>query len=232
MNVLLYAGPGTSPKSVDQTKETLSELMTPYASITLVTDAQLFAKQPWQQSTILLVVPGGRDIPYCRSLRGTPIEAIDRWVRLGGKYMGLCAGGYFASSRLEFLENDPKMAVVGPRDLKFYPGTARGTAFDGFVYDSEKGAKIANLAVETENMLALGVTSLIPLTVPIYYNGGGLFADADEFKDKGVTVLARYADPVVVAGGNAAIIHSKVGNGAAVLTGVHPEYVSPFRSIY
>jgi biotin---protein ligase len=63
--------------------------------------------------------------------------------------------------------------------------------------------------------------------VKVYCNGGGIFVDADKFEN--VQVLARFEDPVKVEGGNAAAVYCKVGNGAAVLTGVHPEYI-PFKS--
>lgn len=223
MNVLIYAGNGTSARGVAQTQATLSELLTPYASITLVKEPQLFANQPWQQSTSLVVFPGGRDLPYCKALKGAPIDAIFQWVRQGGKYLGLCAGAYFASSRVEFEENDNRMAVVGPRDLKLYPGIKRGCAFKGFVYESEKGAKLANLKVEVENFKKLGVQTPVSPNVPSYYNGGGILVDANELHDQGVTVLARYNDPVDVEGGDAAIVHVTIGKGAAILSGVHPE---------
>ena len=61
--------------------------------------------------------------------------------------------------------------------------------------------------------------------VKTYCNGGGLFVDADSMKERGVTVLARFKEKVKVDGGDAAIVHCKVGKGAAILTGVHPEYV-------
>jgi len=84
------------------------------------------------------------------------------------------------------------------------------------VYDKEDGARAAGLKIEE----ALpGITE----EVKAYCNGGGIFVDADKMGDKGVSVLARFTDKVKVEGGDAAAVYCKVGNGAAILTGVHPE---------
>lgn len=159
-------------------------------------------------------------MPYCHSLNGSPNAAISSWIRYrGGKYLGLCAGGYYGSKRCEFEIGDKYLEVVGSRELGFFPGTCRGAAFEGFVYDKEDGAKAASLKIES----ALpGVEG----DVKTYCNGGGIFVDADLMTDKGVEVLARFTDKVKVEGGDAAAVYCKVGNGAAILTGVHPEYIT------
>lgn len=42
------------------------------------------------------VIPGGRDLPYCRDLNGYINDRIIRYVKEGGVYMGICAGAYYA----------------------------------------------------------------------------------------------------------------------------------------
>ena len=111
------------------------------------------------------------------------------------------------------------MEVAGSRELGFFPGTCRGAAFDGFVYDKEDGAKASGLKIESALPGVMG-------EVKAYCNGGGIFVDADSMTDRGVTVLARFTDEIKVDGGNAAAVYCKVGNGAAILTGVHPEYIN------
>jgi biotin--protein ligase len=108
------------------------------------------------------------------------------------------------------------LEVIGSRELGFFPGTCRGSAFEGFVYDKEDGAKAAALKIE-------GSLPGVMEAVKVYCNGGGIFVDADSMADKGVTVLARFADKVKLEGGDVAAVHCKVGNGAAALLGVHPE---------
>jgi glutamine amidotransferase-like uncharacterized protein len=52
----------------------------------------------------------------------------------GGKYLGICAGAYFASSRCEFEADRLKYRVVGDRDLAFTSAIAKGSVSSGFVY--------------------------------------------------------------------------------------------------
>ncbi|KAK9319739.1 biotin-protein ligase [Lipomyces orientalis] len=234
MNVLVYAGPGTTVESVAQCTTTLRSLLSPnYAVLTI--DAPTLINEPWPPTTSLVVVPGGADLPYCRALNGQGNSKISSFVRRGGAYLGFCAGGYYGSSRVEFEETNPDYAVVGQRELAFYPGTDRGTAFPGFVYDSESGARAARIRVVKQALPGLQIDETNPhveedaeFEFASYYNGGGVFVDADSLKHKNVTVLARYAEEVKVDGGDAAIVHVKVGEGAAILTGPHPEF-SPKR---
>jgi len=178
----------------------------------------VFVTEPWQSSTALVIIPGGRDLLYCRSLNGSPNAAISSWVRYqGGKFLGVCAGGYFGSKRCEFAVGDKDLEVVGNRELSFFPGTCRGPAFPGFSYNKEGGAKAASLTIEE------GLHG-IQDDVKVYCNGGGIFVDADLLASEGVTVLARYGDQVDVEGGDAAAVFCTIGAGSVVLLGVHPEY--------
>ena len=168
---------------------------------------------------MLIIFPGGRDVPYCHSLNGSPNAAITSWIRhRGGKFLGICAGGYYGSKRCEFEVGDRKLEVVGSRELGFFPGTCRGSAFEGFVYDKEVGATAAGLEV-TGKLEGVKEGEV----VKCYCNGGGIFVGAEEMEGKGVEVLARFTDKVNVEGGNVAAVYCKVGSGAAILTGVHPE---------
>jgi biotin--protein ligase len=121
------------------------------------------------------------------------------------------------------------MEVVGDRELAFFPGICRGLAFSGFEYQSEAGTKAAALQVVKETLASGG--GAVPERLRVYYNGGGVFADADTFKDRGVEVVARYTDKLDVDGGDAALVYCKVGEGGALLSGPHPEYVILLLSI-
>ena len=113
------------------------------------------------------------------------------------------------------------MEVVGNRELAFYPGICRGSAFPGFTYGSEKGARAAEIAV-SKDAFTNGST---PMTFRSYYNGGGIFVDAPKYRDKGVEIIASYTEDVCVDGGDskAAVVYCKVEDGAAILTSNHPE---------
>ena len=180
-------------------------------------------KEPWTATCALLVIPGGADLPYCRTLNGEGNRRITQFVERGGAYLGLCAGGYYGSKRCEFEVGDKAMEVVGDRELAFYPGTCRGCAFPGFVYHSEEGARAVELRVE-KGALAEGA---IPDVFRSYYNGGGVFVDAPRYRDKGVEILASFTEDINVDSGEgaAAVVYCKVGEGVAILTSPHPEFV-------
>jgi biotin---protein ligase len=115
------------------------------------------------------------------------------------------------------------LEVIGDRELTLFPGIDRGGAFPGFVYNSEKGARAAELQVN-KSVLSAGS---VPNVFRSYYNGGGVFVDAAQYRDQGVEILASYTEKLAVDPGDssAAIVYCKVGDGAALLTGPHPEFV-------
>jgi glutamine amidotransferase-like uncharacterized protein len=215
-------GEGTTPTSIKHALFTLRQLLSPtYAVLSLSSSALL--TEPWQPSCAALVIPGGADLPYCRVLNGVGNAKIQSYVENGGKYIGLCAGAYYASKTCEFMKGHRVMEVVGDRELRFFPGTCRGLAFNGFRYQSEEGAKAAKLVVNKE---VFGKEMEAPAECVSYYNGGGVFVKAEDFADEGVEVLASYKDPLDLKDedSKAAVILCKVGNGVALLTAPHPEY--------
>ncbi|KAI5961960.1 BPL1 [Candida theae] len=215
MNVLVYSGPGTTTESVKHCLDSLRLHLSKYYAVLPVSETVLLT-EPWMRKTSMLVIPGGADLPYCQSLNGEGNRRIKKYVKDGGKFIGFCAGGYYASERCEFDLGGP-LEVSGSRELAFYPGTCRGCAFKGFKYESHLGARASKLSVNTH---ALPKTSEHVYT---YYNGGGLFLDSSKLKD--VEVLARYAEKTDVDDQDgAAIIYRKIGKGAVILTGPHPEF--------
>ncbi|KAI0388593.1 class II aaRS and biotin synthetase [Xylariaceae sp. FL0594] len=223
LNVLVYTGAGTTVQSVKHAIFSLRRLLSPNYAVIPITDTVLL-KEPWAPSCALLVVPGGADLKYCQVLDGQGNRIIRNYVERGGRYLGFCAGGYYGSAKCEFEVGDKYLEVVGRRELSFFPGTCRGCAFKGFHYDSEKGAKAVQLHVRRDAFKGVGI---VPEVVASYYNGGGVFVGV-ECPDKDIEVLASYVDKLDVDGGSekAAVVHCKVGEGAAILTGPHPEFAA------
>ena len=224
LNVLVYSGPGATPTSIRHATYTLRRLLGPnYAIITISADQLL--KEPWPSTCALLVMPGGADMAYCRTLNGDGNRRIKQYVQLGGAYLGLCAGGYYGCARCEFEVGKRAMEVIGDRELGFFPGTCRGLAFPAFVYNSEAGARAVELKVKREGFGPDLYGPEVPERFRSYYNGGGVFVDAGTFKEKDVQVLAQFEDELKVdAGeGGAAVVFCRVGEGRVVLTGPHPE---------
>ncbi|KAJ2058728.1 biotin holocarboxylase synthetase [Coemansia sp. S2] len=239
LNVLVYSGPGIGPNAYAYLIRTLRQFLSHRYAIIPV-EPETLRKEPWESKAAMLVMPGGRDLPYVASMNGEINQRIKRWIENGGRYLGFCAGGYYGSGRCEFEPGTP-MEVVGDRELALFPGTCLGCAYPGYNYKTEDGARAAEVVVDRS---AFGVSESTwkddPDKVRIYYNGGGYFL-TDGFlgkqpvENRDVTVLVRYAsdvsDPrdrskrVTNAPG---IVSCKVGSGMAVLSGLHPEYAWDF----
>lgn len=155
----------------------------------------------------LLIFPGGRDLPYLEKISPRGITAIKDFVAYGGRYVGLCAGAYFGAARLEFDSNLPS-EIRGERPLKLYSGTAIGPAFGAGTYDysSRRGAKAALIELKTGQQGR------------VYYNGGCYFSEPGAPNER---TLARYSE---ISGNPPAIVSARVGAGAAILCGLHPEF--------
>lgn len=75
----------------------------------------------WVTDTSLLVIGGGYDLGFIHALGDDGTKTIRDYVHNGGRYLGLCAGGYFGCDYVEFDKGGP-MEVCGSRQLKFYRG--------------------------------------------------------------------------------------------------------------
>lgn len=175
----------------------------------VLANKDLFTGEDWQYDAHLVIFPGGRDTPYHNALKGSGNDKIRDFVLKGGNFLGICAGGYYGSSLIEFEKNGP-LEVIAERELKFFPGIARGPAYGlgKFDYRSGKGAQIAR--IDLVNPFS---------QTAAYYNGGCLFLEAEKYQT--ISILGRYSD---IEGKPAAIVKCKVGQGQAILCGVHPEY--------
>lgn len=217
-NILIYAGPGVGPKSLANTISTIKNVVASKYVIKTIGPEDLI-KTDWLQDTSLLIVPGGADLPYMAMLRGQANANIKNYVENGGKYLGICAGAYYAADRIEFAKGDPVLEVVGDRELKFFPGIIAGPTYSGFSYNV---ADISNMRV-AEIVWQAGKPFIIGHEFFIFYYGGGHFVEPQAYPN--VTVLANYgklsSDSVHQP---AAIVACKVGKGKAILSGVHFEW--------
>lgn len=201
---VIYSDEGVSTFSLQECLSTFR----PYFEKLTPIDHEGLLHTSWEKENHVLIIPGGRDIPYNRLLRGKGTEKISRFVKEGGSYLGICAGAYFATAEVIFEKGTP-LEVHEKRELKFYPGCSRGTLYSHspFSYDSEEGAHAADI-------------DYLGKQIHLYYNGGCTFEGGGE--KEGIEILARYSDVSHLP----AIIHCQVGNGRAILSGVHFE-VSP-----
>ena len=159
----------------------------------------------WDQTSKILIMPGGRDCPYHEALQGAGNQKIRSFVERGGLYLGICAGAYYGCAEVDFDRGMP-LEVVEKRGLCFFEGSGFGPAYGkgSFDYASQKGARAARIQ-------GLG------MDFGVYYNGGCTFlGDALSF----CQIIACYAD---LPSKPPAIIECKIGKGRVILSGVHIE---------
>lgn len=208
--IYIYAGPGTSKSSLMQTENTMNVFLKSNYHIKQILPEQIIHDN-WEKQTALLIIPGGADIPYLKTLNGAGNQKIRSYVENGGAFLGICAGGYYGGSFVDFAKGAP-LEVLGKRELSFFPGVVRGPILADFDYKNESGARAAK--VMWKNHSPFQKDSYFT----VYYKGGGCFVDAD--KKNNITILACYD----TEGQDAAIIECPVGSGKAILSGVHFEY--------
>ena len=102
----------------------------------------------------------------------------------------------------------------------FFPGKCVGPTFPGFVYNSEAGARAAEIRY-TWNRRDAGTNA--SQTGFVYYNGGGHF-ELDCASCENVEVIAQLLN-APDGDVHTAAVKCQVGKGLAVLSGVHFEYL-------
>ncbi|WRT65701.1 biotin-[acetyl-CoA-carboxylase] ligase [Kwoniella shivajii] len=219
--VLIYSGPGVSPLSLSHTILTLSLLLLPHYTVQPVTP-EILSSQPWEPSCALLVIPGGRDLPFVEELtiKRKVTKRIKEYVEEGGRYLGICAGAYFGTNEVKFDMGGP-MEVVGKRDLAFFTGPSEGPTFPGFQYASEEGSRAVSLFLEPSSS-----SSSHRSLDHVYYNGGGHFVVPTPIPSN-VSILARYASAPSTTGREeepVAAVLTRNGKGKSLLCSIHPEY--------
>jgi biotin---protein ligase len=128
------------------------------------------------------------------------MRKIYNYVFKGGRYLGICAGGYFAAAYSHFVLPG-EAPLIKTRPLRFYIGSAIGP-----INPNPLAVKVELLA---QNRLKEGLS---------YYLGGPSF---DILESSYLTrVLLRYSAPFR----GAAAISNIVGDGRAVMCGLHPEF--------
>ena len=206
--ILIYIDKGVDSSSFQSIVESLEKNNVSFGFEIEKIDSKFLLESCWQKDCELLVIPGGRDIPYYEALKGKGVSLISEYVNSGGSYLGICAGAYFASNEIVF-EKDKLHEVVEKRDLSFFPGRAVGTIYSDkpFSYQSQRSAHSA-LIQHADN------------AIYTYYNGGCYFEKAEDFSSD-VEILAQYKNANLH--NVAAIVLCQVGRGKALLSGVHFE---------
>jgi glutamine amidotransferase-like uncharacterized protein len=168
--------------------------------------AQAMIETLWEEEASLLIISGGRDVFYHSMLNGKGTDKIRSFIEKGGKYLGICAGAYFACKEIEFEKGGP-LEVCASRSLQLFPGIAKGSAYglNKYCYENRRGAEAAKISWGNGHC-------------HVYFNGGCTFvAEVNE----AVKPISAYLD---LEGRPPAILEIEVGKGLAILSGVHFEY--------
>ena len=168
--------------------------------------ADLTGGDGWHDGLDLLAFPGGADRPYAEKLNGVGNASIRRFVKNGGRFLGVCAGAYYACRRIDF--TGAEFAVKADRELGLFAGTAVGS--------------LPRLAkpYRTQDLDCAAAT-------PVRFDGGdahclywgGCYFAPDA--DAAFETLATYASQP--PGENIAAVRCRFGEGVVTLVGVHVE---------
>lgn len=199
MNIYIYDDYGSSEFSTNEL-ETCMKTIFPNNDIKRVKAIQI--KQGILNNAKFFCLGGGFDRGYLKALGQDGCSAVQEFVKLGGYYIGICAGAYFAADSIEFDLNGP-LEVREERFLKFFKGKCIGP-MNNFEYNSEMGAVAVELDVVAYSNSYFA-----------YLNGGCYF----ESEDESFKIIARYK-----SNQKPAIIKEKYGDGFVLLSGVHIEF--------
>jgi glutamine amidotransferase-like uncharacterized protein len=209
--IFVYLDDGVAPDTFVSTVDMLKKLFPKKLVISI--DAYDVINGSWQEDAALFVIPGGADLFYAKKLNGKGNANIKSFVTNGGKFLGICAGAYYASSEVEF-ELGGSLEVIGTRELGFFPAKTIGPALSHFSYNSNEGVSAAIISFNF-SIMKMHTTQLVKL----YHHGGGFFENASVFSN--VKVLASYIIPD--RDQLPAIILVEYGKGKVLLSGVHFE---------
>lgn len=185
-----------------------------------------------------MLVVSGRDVLQLRRALGRDGAArIQQFVRSGGAFFGINAGGYFGSAKFEGNPSsgghghghgdgdgdgngDSETLALG---LGFFPGVCRCER------SIAKGESPATRIVKIETG-TLDVAGSPQDRLQLYSNGGGVFLLDSDHHPGEVEVLARFAHENSVedlerggAAAAAAIVYCQAGEGNCVLASPHLE---------
>ncbi|KAK7098775.1 uncharacterized protein [Littorina saxatilis] len=169
--VYVYEGPGAAMVSSNLLLSALQRCLCPRSHSIEHISPQQIKLGKWRESCAALVLGGGYDMGFLKSLGAEGADMIRDYVMQGGTYIGMCAGAYFACDYIEF-EKGTKMEVCGDRPLKFYPGKCTGSIVSNFKYDSEQGAAALPITIPAKTLPGFANDC----TLQAYVNGGGFFS--------------------------------------------------------
>lgn len=164
--------------------------------------------------TIGFVLPGASDADYDRKLGPDNIRALRDFVQDGGRFLGVCAGAYYACKTVEWYGWDSARAKRKNPGIDFFDYAANGPI----------RPFLAAQDVKTKQDRSLSHCAVADITWhdgkyerrgAVMYWGGPQFSGFSHGR-----ILARFND---LAGKPPAIVMAQIGKGSALISSVHPE---------
>ncbi|MBU0799833.1 MAG: hypothetical protein KKA05_02410 [Alphaproteobacteria bacterium] len=215
--VLVFAAPGADWRTVCHSlREIFAQSAAPIDVIP-VTPAQMRVRgmlDPAQ--TLGFVLPGASDADYDTKLGADNIAALRMFVHDGGRFLGICAGAFYACREIEWYSWD------ADRQKNKRPG------IDFFNYRAHGPIRplLAPTDTQTAHDRSLSHVAIADLgwhdgtrtrQAHVMYWGGPHF---DGTPDANTHIIARFNN---VAGNPPAIVMREYGKGRALISSVHPE---------
>ena len=182
----------------------------PYDVEVNCTDAsEILKENALNEDVFCFVMPGGAATPFLEKLKVQGNEKIRQYIQNGGGYLGICAGAYYACTKVEFETDVQSLSIIRDHELlDLVDVSAIGTLHKEFhikpYMKNEASATTVKLKWADDEIHYA------------HYHGGPKF---EKLQD-GCEVLARYAD---LRGQPPAVIAQNYGKGRVVLSGVHFE---------
>ncbi|MBS0649193.1 MAG: hypothetical protein JSS10_08230 [Verrucomicrobia bacterium] len=204
---LVYLDEGVCRQSAEALALQLEEFLDPSIAVIQV-DSSYLQLEAWEDRTVVLVMGGGVCSVWDERLGCAGIEKIRRYIHQGGRYIGICAGAYFACKETRF-EMGPS-SIEKKRDLSFFPGKAIGPLIQTDEPLSLSAARAAKVSFNEGDFAEEG---------SLYYQGGCFFDMEQEVPE--IEIMGRFKKLSVH---KAAAVYCRVGSGGAFLCGLHPEF--------
>jgi glutamine amidotransferase-like uncharacterized protein len=213
--IIVYVDKGVDGESLKHLFKSLREAVDLSHYVLERMDARAIVEDPWEEGAALLIIPGGRDVFYHALLNGRGTDRIRSFIEKGGKYLGICAGAYFACREIEF-EKGGILEVCGHRSLRLFPGVGKGPAYglNKYSYEGPQGAEAARISWNQGDC-------------HVYFNGGCTFVAEETDLHPNILKNKPISLYLELEGRPPAIVEIEVGRGTAILSGVHFEY-SPY----
>lgn len=210
--VLVFAEHGADHRTLcERLRETFARAAAP-VDVVPVTAAQM--REPGMldgPDTIGFFLPGASDANYDNKMGADNIDRLRRFVADGGRFMGICAGAYYACETIEWFKGEPARFKTKKPRIDFFNYLAHGpirALLDGQtdLGNALSHAAAADIRFDDGGMMR-GATVM-------YWGGPELSGPSPG------QVIARFN---TLAGKPPAIVMRDIGKGRALISAVHPE---------